>query len=45
MVLGAEFMNYTPTKVGGFWEHEVVFGVLYRYAENPTYRTPLFYHG
>ena len=38
-------MDYTPTKVGGFWEHEVVFRMLHLYSEYPTYRTPLFYQG
>ncbi len=38
-------MNYTPTKVGGFWEHAGVFRVLYQYAENLTYSTAFFYHG
>ena len=38
-------MNYTPTKVGGFWEHEVVFRMLYQYSEYLTYRTPFFYQG
>lgn len=39
------FMNYTPTKAGGFWEHLVVFRVLQVYSLNLTYRTRLFYHG
>lgn len=38
-------MNYTPTKVGGFWEHEVVFRMLRLYSNYPTYRTSFFYHG
>lgn len=38
-------MNYTPPKDGGFWEHEVVFRILRRYADYPTYRTSFFYHG
>lgn len=39
------FMNYTLTKVSGFWEHEVVFRMLYQYSEDLTYRTPFFYQG
>ena len=38
-------MNYTLTKVSGFWEHEVVFRMLYQYSEYLTYRTPFFYQG
>ncbi len=38
-------MNYTPTKVGGFWEHEVVFRFLHVYSQYLTYGTSLFYHG
>ena len=38
-------MNYTPTKVGGFWEHEVVFRLLHVYSQYLTYGTSLFYHG
>jgi len=26
-------MNYTPTKVGGFWEREVVFRLLHWYSK------------
>lgn len=25
-------MNYTPTKVGNFWKHEVVFKILHVYS-------------
>lgn len=39
------YMNYTLTKVSGFWEHEVVFRMLYQYSEDLTYRTPFFYQG
>ena len=39
------YMNYTPTKVGGFWEHEVVFRMLYQYSEYLTYRTSFSYQG
>lgn len=28
-----------------FWEHEVVFRILYQYTEDLTYRTSFFYHG
>ena len=28
-----------------FWEHEVVFRMLYQYSEDLTYRTSFFYHG
>ena len=35
-------MNYTPTKVGGFWEHKVVFRILHVYSQYLTYGTLLF---
>ena len=38
-------MNYTSTKVGGFWEHKVVFRILHLYSEYLTYGTLLSYHG
>ena len=38
-------MNYTPTKVGGFWEHAGVFRVLDWYPKYLTYNTAFFYHG
>ena len=38
-------MDYTPTKVSGFWERLVVFRILYQYSEYLTYRTKLSYHG
>ena len=45
MIIPIDIMNYTPTKVGGFWEHEVVFRMLYQYSEYLTYRTSFSYHG
>ena len=33
------------TEVPGFWEHGVVFRMLYQYSEYLTYRTSLFYQG
>ena len=29
-------MNYTPTKVGGFWEHEVVFRIVRLVCQIPN---------
>lgn len=37
-----DIMNYTPTKVGGFWEHKVVFRILHVYSQYLTYGTLLF---
>ena len=40
-------MNYTVTKVTGFWEHRVVFRILQVISDItiPNSQNPTFYHG